>query len=222
MSKESNTDWFARIVAVLGLLLACASIVVPYLRDKTDSQEAINITAKLETGGGVLKLSDRLEGSWPIQIPWIFTISNAGKVTFSITSYSVQKLEDNGGLSYFSGLDGGLTNSENRQVQIPFTLNSGESKSFRLHLGFLPEQEVVDILRNLYDKIGPVEYQSGFNTLAKQGLTFYGGEAIYREFEGGGTLISIESFEKDPVYQVTFGTGRGNSFSINTSTNSVY
>ena len=222
MSKENSPDWFARIVAVLGLALACASIVVPYIKDKTDSQEAINITAKPESGGGILKLSDDLENSRAIQIPWVFTISNTGKVTFSVTSYTVHKLESNGGVSYFSGLNGGLTNSENKPVSIPFTLSSGESKSFRLHLGFEPEQKVEDILRNLYNKTGPVEYQSAFHTLARQGLTFYGGEAIYREFEDGNTLISIESFEKDPVYQVSFGTGRGNSFAIATSTNPAY
>ncbi|ADZ90933.1 hypothetical protein GV054_08295 [Marinomonas mediterranea] len=222
MSNGNNTDWFARVVAVLGLVLACASIVLPYVKDISDSQEAINITAKPESGGGILRLSGNLENSRAIQIPWVFTISNTGKVTFSITSYTVHKLEGNGGVSYFSGLDGGLTDSMNRPVAIPFTLNPGESESFRLHLGYVPEQKVEDILRNLFEKIGPVEYQSAFHTLAKQGLTFYGGDAVYREFEDGNTLISIESFDKDPVYQVSFGTGRGNSFAIVTSTNPAY
>jgi len=222
MSKESGTDYFARIVAVFGLVLACASIVVPYMKDKSDNQEAVNITAKPETSGGILRLSDSVEESRAIQIPWILTISNTGKVTLSIISYTVQKIEKNGGISYFSGLDGGLTDYEHRPIAIPFTLNPGESKSFRLYLGFLPEENIDEALRSLYNKTGPVEYQSAFNTLAKQSLSFYGGEVTYQEFDDGNTMISIDNFEKDPVYQVSFGTGRGSYFAILTSTNPAY
>ena len=221
MSKLSETtrpDWFARGTAILGLLVAVAAILVPYYRDKVDSQETLSITATPESGGGILRLSDDLEKSHAIQMPWVFTVSNTGKVKLSITSYSVQKIEGQG-VSYFKGLDGGATDASNRFFPFPQTLDAGESISFRLYLGFIPPKEVEEILRKMLTENGPVDYHAGFIALAKQGLTFYGGSATYKEIPNAGFMVSIGSTsnDNDPVYRVSFHTGRGNVFQIYTS-----
>ncbi len=218
MSERTRPDWFARGMAILGLLVAIAAIVMPYYKDKVDSQEALSITATPESGGGILRLSDNLDKSHAIQIPWIFTVSNTGKVKLSITSYSVQKIESQG-VSYFKGLDGGATDALNKFFPFPQTLDAGESISFRLHLGFIPPGEVEEILRNMLNNNRPVTYDAGFIALAKKGLTFYGGNATYKEIPDAGEMVSIDSttYDKDPVYQVSFSTGRGNAFPIFTS-----
>jgi len=191
---------------------------MPYYKDKVDSQEALSITATPESGGGILRLSDNLDKSRAIQIPWIFTISNTGKVKLSITSYSVQKIEGQG-VSYFNGLDGGTTDASNKVFPFPQTLDAGESITFRLYLGFIPPGEVEKILRNMLNENGPVTYHAGFIALAKKSLTFYGGNATYKEIPDAGVMVSIDSttYDKDPVYRVSFSTGRGNAFPIFTS-----
>jgi len=218
LSETTKPDWFARGTAILSLLVAVAAILVPYYKDKVDSQEALSITATPESGNGILRLSDNLEKSRAIQIPWIFTLSNTGKVKLSVTSYSVQKIEGQA-VSYFGGLDGGTTDASNRPFPFPQTLDAGESISFRLHLGFIPPKEVEETLRKLLVEGGPVNYHAGFIELAKKGLTFYGGGATYKEFPDAGYMISIDSTpnDRDPVYQVSFSTGRGNVFPIFTS-----
>lgn len=219
MSGDTKADWFARGTAIIGLIVAIAAIIVPFYKDKADSQEALSITATPETGGGILRLSNNMEKSRAIQIPWVITLSNTGKVKLSITSYSIQKIEGQG-ISYFPGLDGGATDSTNSPFPFPQTLDAGESIAFRLHIGFLPTKEVGKILRNMLNEHGPVDYHSGFIALAKKGLTFYGGSASYQEFpNAGGTMVSIDSssYKNDPIYKVSFISGRGNKFPIITS-----
>jgi len=215
LSETTKPDWFARGIAILGLLVATAAIIVPYYKDKVDSQEALSITASPESGDGILRLSDNLEKSRAIQLPWVFTLSNTGKVKLSVTSYSVRKIEGRA-VSYFNGLDGGTTDASNRPLPFPQTLDAGESISFRLHLGFIPPQEVEEILRNLLIEGGPVNYRAGFIELAKKGLTFYGGSANYKEIPNACYLISMDSTpdDKDPVYRISFSTGRGSSKGI--------
>jgi hypothetical protein len=218
LSEDSRHDWFARITAILAVTVAVAAIAVPYYKDKAESQEALSIAAIPESVGGILRLSDNMEKSQAIQIPWVFTLSNAGKVKLSITSYSVQKIEAQGA-SYFPGLDGGATDSANRPFPFPQTLDAGESISFRLHIGFLPPKGVENILRNMLNEHGPVDYHSGFIALAKKGLTFYGGSASYNEYSNARVMVSIDpsSYKKDPIYKVSFTSGRGNEFPIITS-----
>jgi hypothetical protein len=205
-------------MAIIGLLVAIAAIIAPYYKEKADSQEALSITATPESGGGILRLSGDLDKSRAIQIPWVFTVSNTGKVKLSITSYSVQKIEGQG-VSYFNGLDGGATDTSNRFFPFPQTLDAGESISFRLHLGFVPTKKVEKILRKMLIENGPVNYHSGFIALAKKGLTFYGGSATYKEIPNAGVMVSLDSSlqDSDPVYRVSFNTGRGNVFPIFTS-----
>lgn len=215
MSETTKPDWFARGIAILGLLVAIAAILVPYYKDKADSQEALSISASPEAGNGILRLSDNLDESRAVQVPWVFTISNTGKVKLSVISYSVKKIEGQG-ISYFRGLDGGATDASNKPFSFPKVLDSGESVSFRLYLGFIPPKEIEEALRNMLDQDGPVSYDDGFVKLAQQGLTLYGGSATYKEFPSAGYMITRESIENnnDPVYQVSFSTGRGNQFHI--------
>jgi hypothetical protein len=218
MKKDSKHDWFARVTAIIGLMIAMAAILVPYYKDKTDSQESLGIAAFTEERGGILKLSDNIKKSQAIQMPWIVTLSNTGRVKLSITSYSIQKIEANG-VSYFPGLEGGAYDSANRPLLFPLTLDAGESKSFRLYIGFLPSKEVETTLRDIYDKHGPVDYHTGFVALARKGITFYGDKASYTEDINGHSMITIDqsSYNKEPIYKISFTSGRGNVFIITTS-----
>lgn len=215
MSETNRPDWFARGTAILGLVVAIIAIFFPYYKDEADSQEALSISASPEAGSEILRLSDNLEKSRAIQVPWVITLSNTGKVKLSVTSYSVQKIEGQA-VSYFSGLDGGTTDASNKPFPFPQVLDAGESISFRLYLGFIPPKKVEATLREMLTKEGPVSYDKGFVKLAQQGLTLYGGSATYKEIPSAGYMITRDSImnDKDPVYQVSFSTGRGNQFRI--------
>lgn len=217
MKETSKPDWFARITAIIGLLIACAAILIPLYQSKIDSQEALSITAIPETGG-IIKLSNNLNKSQAVQIPWIITLTNTGKVTLSITSYTVEQIAGQG-IRLFAGLNGGATDGSNNFFPFPQTLEAGHSVAFRLHIGFIPTKDVQQKLWTMYLKEKPINYNTAFVGLAKEGLTLYGGQAEYKEYPGGSYLISIDpsSYKSEPIYRITFTSGRGNATTITTS-----
>ncbi len=218
MGQKENTDWFARVIAILGLLIAMAAVIIPYYQSKNDEQEVLSIKTIPEGTGGVIKLSADPNKSRAVQVPWIFTLSNTGKVKLSITSYEIQQIEGQT-VMMFSGLDGGLTSSENKFFKLPQSIDAGESITFRAHIGFIPSIAVQKHLSKEYEANGALDAHETFISLAKAGMTLYGGRAEYKEYKNGGRIISIDpaSYENDPMYKVNFITGRGNVFSIITS-----
>lgn len=211
MAKKHTTDWFARIIAIFGLLVAVAAIVIPYVQSEKGKQENLSIIARPEGAGGILKLSDDLNKSRAVQVPWVFTVSNTGHTKLSIVSYSIAEIKDPGVQSY-SGLDGGATDRKNSPITFPVTLDSGESMAFRIHIGFLPTDNVQKILRKFYDKGGALDAHQTLIELAKMGMTLYGGTATLKQFDLGGLILTIEPTSIAPVYRISFKTGRGNEF----------
>lgn len=217
-ANHGNPDWFARIIAILGLLVALAAVIVPYIQAERDKQESLTVVAKPEGAGGVIRLSVDESKSKAVQIPWILTLSNTGRNKLSIVSYRVAQLR-HGGLIFFPGLDGGMTDRENKTVSFPLTLDAGDSISVRLHIGFEPTGEISKLLRELFLSEGPLDSRKTFLVLAEKGLTIYGGKASMTKYEGGGHTVTIEpsSVSEAPLYNITFLTGRNREFSTTCS-----
>lgn len=150
--SDKSVDWFARIIAILGLLVAVSTVAVPYLQNKAEKREKLSIVARTESVGGVIRLSADQEKSRAVQVSWIITLSNTGTVKLSIVSYKVAQLADLGVL-YFSGLDGGASDRENRPISFPVSIDAGESISMRIHIGFLPTDEVATLVWKFYSEI---------------------------------------------------------------------
>jgi hypothetical protein len=111
-THRDNRDWFARITAIFGLLVAVAAVIVPYVQSERDKKEQLTIIARREESG-VIRLSADESKLKAVQIPWILTLSNTGRTKLSIVSYRVAQLRY-GGQIFFFGLDGGMSDLENR------------------------------------------------------------------------------------------------------------
>jgi hypothetical protein len=212
-AHQGNADWFARITAVIGLLVALAAVVVPYVQGEKDKQERLTVVARPEEPG-VIRLAADESKSRAVQVPWVLTLSNSGRTKLSILSYRVAQLKD-GGLMSFPGLDGGMTDRENKMVLFPFTLDGGESISVRLYLGFEPTPDIQKILRNMFHSGGALDSHKTFLEFAEKGLTIYGGKASMTKYDGGNHMVTIDSSSTSeaPTYNVTFLTGRNQEFS---------
>lgn len=210
-SNHGEADYSARITAILGLLLAIVAIIVPVWQDHINEQERMNIWMRPNPDGIVLLPDDR-NNSNVVQVPWLFTLSNTGKVKLSITGYDVFQIE-NGGLSKFSHLVGLVTYADDSQVVPPITLDAGESTTIKMHLGFRAQNDVLDKLYKLLKEDGAFTLNESLYSLARDGLTIYGGEASYKEIDGS-TLVTSEFYKTEPVYRVEFITGRNESFFI--------
>ena len=210
---ESKPDYFARVTAVIGLVLAATAIVVPIWQEHRNEQERLNIWMRVNQNGVVLIPDDRGK-STVIQIPWLFTLSNTGKTKLSITDYDVFQLEY-GGLSRFANLVGTVRYIDNTQVVLPITLDAGESNTIIMYIGFMAKPAVLDKLYELYKKSGAFTVNESLKHLAASGLTIYGGKATYENHDGL-LHISIDSgaIQIEPVYRVEFKTGRGKIFYV--------
>jgi hypothetical protein len=181
---------------------------------KQTSRSISPLWQSLKGIGGIIRLSDDESKSRAVQIPWVVTLSNTGRTKLSVISYRVAQLMEGAGVSFFRGLDGGATDRTNKAVSFPLNLDAGESVSFRLHLGFVTNNEVAKALRSMFAADGPLDTHKTFLALAEKGLTIYGGKASMQKFDGGVTVILDPSAQlQAPVYSLAFRTGRNQEFS---------
>ena len=218
VTDRSGVDWFARITAILGLIVALAAVVVPLLKDNQDKQEQLTIVAKPEGSGGIIRLSSNESKSNAVQIPWIITLSNTGRTKLSVVSYRIAQLTYEG-MMFFTGLDGGISDRNNKPMTFPVILGDGEIVSFRLHLGFEPTIQISQLLKKMYRINGPLDAHKTFLALAEKSLTIYGGKASMLKYEDDSYKVSIDpnSLQNVPIYNVAFLTGRNQEFSIKCS-----
>jgi len=214
MKLNNNIDWFTRGIAILGLIVSIVAISLPYIQAHYDSEELLSIEILPEQGNGIIRLSNDINKSRAVQIPYIITLSNIGKVKLSITSYNIQKRAENESIEYFNGLNGGLYSINYKPFSLPKNIDAGESITFRVYLGFLPTDEILNYLHQKYKLNGTLKVSDILLSLAKKGLTIYGGKATYKEFKGGGFHIEIgsEFYKFNPIYNIQFKTGRKNNF----------
>lgn len=207
-------DWFTRGIAILGLIVSILAITIPYIQSQNDSEELLSIKITPEEGDGIIRLADDINKSRAIQVPYIITLSNVGKVKLSITDYKIHQVWKNKGMKYFNGLNGGLHTIEYKAFSLPKNIDSGESITFRAYIGFLPSIEIHNYLHQQYELNGSLKVKDVFLSLAKKGLTIYGGKAKYEEFDKGSyqVVIDYKSDNYTPVYNIQFITGRNSSF----------
>ncbi len=82
----------------------------------------------------IVLIPDDRKNSHVIQIPWLFTLSNTEKVKLSITNYDVFQMEDDC-FTRFSNMVGLVKNFDGSRVVLSITLDAGESKTMKMHLG---------------------------------------------------------------------------------------
>lgn len=219
MARNPNTDYFARTLSVIGIIVAIVAVALPYIQSKEDEKEKLSIWMRTNQGGVVL-VPDNPEAVKAVQVPWLITLSNTGKTTLSIISYNISQMVDDGVRSGFNGLNGLVTDKTGKEeVILPLSIDPGESVTIRVHIGFIPSRKIFNDLVALNKREGAFTLSEATEELARKKSTIYGGVAEFREFEGGGFLISISSdfYEHEPVYLIEFRTGRGSEFYIQTS-----
>ena len=211
--KNNSIDWFTRIIAISGLLLSIVAIGLPYYQAQNDAQEMLFIDINPEHSNSIIKLSDDINKSKAIQIPYIITLSNTGKVKLSVVSYTIHQMMKNQSIQMFSGLNGGIYTINNNPIQFPKNIDAGESIRLKIYIGFLPTDKIQNYLQNEYKKNGILRTEDVLIFLAKKGLTLYGGKANYKDVDNS-YLITIDplSYLNSPKYLLQFKTGRKNNF----------
>lgn len=218
MSKQKSTDKFALGIAIVSLVVAVAAVALPYLEQRRQFQV-------LQTEELVIRLDPNADGSFRItnnklgpmghvvQMPWRGTFSNTGNQKLSITKYSISTGATPNS-TFFSGIDGGIVQSDQKPIDLPLTLDPGETKPFVLLVGVLVPSAVHDVLAGL---TAPSQQtvSKATEALAKRGMDLYGNKVEYKEYAPGGYMLTVENEDqKSPTYWFEATTGRGNKFVV--------
>lgn len=228
MTENTNSDKFARIMAVISLAVAICAILVAYLQQTYALDEQKRQFQILQKEDLTVRLNPHVDGSIRItshdlgslgrvvQIPWEVSFSNTGNQKLSLMQYSMSTGPSPDFTSY-SGIDGGIMTADQKTVKLPLLLEPGESRSFVIYVGIL-------VTPNVYDAIS-IKSSSNVRTnsslklaLAKQGMDLYGNHVDYQEFPGGEYKMTIDNEnQKSPTFWCKVITGRGNVFLTSTT-----
>lgn len=212
MSDEKSADRIARGVAIFSLIVAIAAVVIPFIQQRSQFQvlqnEELFVQLNSSTNGPV-RITEISFGAlgYVVQMPWQITLSNTGYQNLSISKYSIT-VGASPNSTYYSGIDGGMFDSDQQRIDLPITLEPGESRSFVVLVGVIVPPRVHEVLSSAQGSLS-----EAMTVLAEQGTDLYGNEVIYQEFEGGNYLITVEKeIDKSPAYWYEVVTGRGNVF----------
>lgn len=215
MSNE-KTDNFARGVAIVSLVVAIAAVAIPYLEQRRQFQvlqtEDLDVRLNPHTDGP-LRITDNNFGPMGhlVQIPWRLSLSNTGNQKLSITEYFVTTGATPNSTSY-SGIDGGMLQSDQKPLDLPLTLDPGESRSIVLFVGILVPPPVYEVLTSLKEP-GLRTVGNANKALGKRGIDLYGNKVSYTEYAPGSSVRTVEpGNQKSPRFWYKAVTGRGNVF----------
>ncbi|WP_442489125.1 hypothetical protein [Halomonas litopenaei] len=225
MSKKSPEN-FARAIAVISLIVALAAIAIPYFQQEGALKQQQEQFEALQREGLSVKLSPYVSGEirltendlgllgHVVQVPWRLTVSNTGSRQLSIARYDLSSVDS---VEYYSGIDGGLVTKNSQPVDLPRTLEPGETQSFFLFIGIIVPRTVYEILKEL-DEGNDIQRIDATIALAREGVDLYGNKVDYTEFEEGAYHITIDSVnQKAKMFSLTIYTGRDNTFIVSAS-----
>lgn len=226
--NDKSSDNFARVIAIVSLVVALLAIFVPYFQQRNTleqqneqfealQQEELSVELNPYVAEKIYLTQINFEPlGHVVQIPWELTVSNSGHRQLSITKYDLLRTEPSGITSY-SGIDGGLLTKESKSVNLPLTLEPGETKIFFLLVGVTVPQDVYNTLKVL-NSGKPVQYSEATTALSRIGVDLYGNKLEYEELEGGGyhSYVDTEN-QKAQKFRCTIHTGRNNTFVVSAS-----
>lgn len=144
-----------------------------------------------------------------VQVPWRLTLSNTGSQTLSVTERTITT-GGSAGSTWYTGIDGGMFQSDQKPVELPIKLEPGESRAFIVLVGVLVPPKVLAALSSLDDPKSRT-VSAATRALGKEGLDLYGNQVSYREY-GGGAIFEVRREQNAPTFWYQVKTGRGKEF----------
>lgn len=213
--SEEHKDTFARRIATLSLVVAFASVIVPYIQQemlfKKQQQEDLNVILNSSVNGPI-KITDHNFGhmGYVVQVPWSLTVSNNGNRQLSIVKKRLS-CGNEPNSQFYTGIDGGIFSKDYTPVQLPIKLEEGESQSFYIYVGTLVPKHVYELLKKLNNG-NPVMDRDAMKALGEKGIDIYGNSVEYRSYNGDQFSISFKESGKALRHWLVLSTGRGNEF----------
>jgi hypothetical protein len=198
------------VAALLSIVISIGALAISWLAYRAAHTEEIVLTSQRYMGDYASKMKPQpgILGPAIFDTYWECLLSNTGDMTISIIEGNVWRVE-NGGLSQYSNMRGGVLDEKGKAITFPITIEAGHSKKLLFLLRPKIIEKAYKILISEYPDHSIPSLRIAQNILAANSTDFFG-NSIKPFYDGSNvTGFSVENSEKEPNFAFKFVTSRG-------------
>lgn len=206
---------FNSIVSLASLAIAIASFYVSYQTKQLTMEEYISGKIEIPFGNINIDLSGpNLPSGTRIGVPFKFTLSNTGNRKLSIVKYDIFASSELGGKMWYSGIDGGLRDENGKPLQLPLTIDTGESRFGFVDIGILADSNAIKLLKSNTTAL-KITRRDMDKILANNGIDVFGNPVVLEKYGDVGISITGPGQNyKEQILTVIFQTGKGTTLPL--------
>lgn len=212
--SDSGKDTFSRVMVLLAIVIAVASLAYTIGSDQKSEMEYLLIyTSRVhgdyETEIIPLSIPD-LPAVLPVYYECIFV--NNGKRPISIVDYDLQQIAEGYPIKY-SYMDGRLFDSSGKQLQLPLDIDSKKSYRFFVKVGVAVHPKAYELISKNFTSQKKISIQELTSYLARNRVDFYGNTVDPYIDQGNllGFSVPMKN-RRGQIFFINFKTSRGNYF----------
>ncbi|WP_046213549.1 hypothetical protein [Paenibacillus wulumuqiensis] len=210
--NEKLTLQISSIALLFSILLGIFTFYYTYQKDKKDDQEIIDV-AFIESSHDdnvfYKKLNIKEMGSALIPLNYDVLVSNNSKNKISIINHKLTQIID-GKPFYYSNIVEKVTFND-KDIQYPITIESGESIKLVFTINILIKPEVDSFIKKKYSYNTKISFDDLHKYLLNSGYDLYGNK-VKATFFDDNTYIAESDVYEAPTYKITITTSKRNNF----------
>lgn len=212
--KKLDASRIAAIAAVVSVLISISSLCFSFFvyQNSQTEQVIIRINRVMADYHSDFSRSLGIIAPGIFNTYWECLLSNTGDRTVSIINTDIH-LYENGGLTKYSGLNGGIVRMGNSAPELPLTIKPGHTRKIIFLLRLPLTQKAYDILFKEYPQKNIPSLKTAYKLLARNHIDFFGNplQPFIRDNKVDG--FRVESVEKQPQLVFGFTTSQGKKLS---------
>jgi hypothetical protein len=216
MTRNTN-DNVALWVSIGSAFLSIASFLFSIYVFNQGRAEVLSADLSLTSGRDPLRCIALGLNSLIIQTPARLIVSNNGDRKISLVTYRVFQSLGSAGRRYYSHIDSGLFSSERKRVELPLSIEAGDSIKMEILLGVWANQKAAAEIRKSSLCKKPFARKKLMEVLGGKGLDIYGNSVRIEKNGTGLTFYGPGQDAKQQEFEIVLTTGRGSRFYASTS-----
>ncbi len=211
-------DNVAIITSILSLLVAVGVMLFSIWQYRQGQVEELSLDINPYINEGAIRLTNHDLGEFGkvIQVPWQLIITNTGSRKLSVVKYRSHQVGKTGekynGESFYSGVDGGLYNTNGEPIIFPLILEGGDSSILNAYVGLRADPGSYEILKNKFNR-QDCEMADAMVVLGRAKKDIYGNKTTLYELEDDSFHFVVDpKNKKTSTFIFEIQTGRGNQF----------
>ena len=216
MTKNTN-DNVALWVSIGSALLSIASFLFSIYVFNQGRAEVLLSDMSLSSGRDPLRCISFGTNGLIIQTPARLIVSNNSDRKISLVTYRVFESLGSAGRKYYSHIDSGLFSSARNRIELPLSIEAGDSRRMEILLGIWADQKAAAEIRKTSLCKKPFTRKALMEFLGGKGLDIYGNKVRIEKTRTGLTFYGPGEDAKQQQFVIVLTTGRGSRFYASTS-----